>query len=50
MHRVVWVLEQANVQSGEQVDVSTLLGGVYFYHLRNEKGEVLHTGKVVMVR
>ena len=44
------VLEQADVQSGEQVDVSTLPKGVYFYHFGNEKGEVLHTGKVVVVR
>ncbi len=44
------VLQQSNVESGEQVDVSFLPKGVYFYHFRDEENLVLHTGKLVIVR
>lgn len=50
------VLEQENVQSGELVDISFLPNssavaeGLYFYQFRNEKNEVIHTGKLMIVR
>ena len=43
------VLNQADVQTGEQVDVSLLPKGIYFYHFRNEENEVMHTGKLVVI-
>ncbi len=44
------VLAQDNVQSGEQIDISfsAVTEGLYFYHFRNEKNAVIHTGKLIV--
>ncbi len=44
------VLQESDVESGEQVDISALAKGIYFYHFRNEENVVMHTGKLVVVR
>jgi len=44
------VSQQDIVQSGEQVDISFLPKGIYFYHFRNENNEVVDVGKLVVVK
>ena len=44
------VLQESDVESGEQVDISALAKGIYFYNLKNKESEVVHAGKIVVVK
>jgi len=44
------VLQQNDIVNGDQIDVSFLPKGIYFYQLKDKKGEVLYTDKLAVAR